>query len=142
MNTKNFKIGYAILRITIAIILLSHSILGIFDGGIYDFGNFYLNKVGFAPFGVAIAWTIKLSHIVCAIFLVMNKYIRLACFATIFVLIMGIIMVHFKEGWFVVGGGRNGIEYNFVLIFVLSAIMVFNSGLNGSAQKSESEKTV
>ena len=134
MNTKNFKIGYVILRLTIAIILLSHSVLGIFDGGINDFGNFYLNKVGFAPFGMAIAWTIKLSHIVCAVLLVINIYIRLACFATIFVLIMGIIMVHFKEGWFVVGGGRNGIEYNFVLICLLSAIMFFNSG---SIQKSE-----
>lgn len=135
METKNFKIAYAILRISIAIILLSHSVLGIFDGGINDFGNFYLNKVGFAPFGVAIAWTIKLSHLVCAILLIMNKYIRLACFATIFVLIMGIIMVHFKEGWFVVGGGRNGIEYNFVLICVLTAIMFLNSGSNNLIQK-------
>ncbi|RBQ02857.1 DoxX family protein [Pedobacter miscanthi] len=135
METKNFKIAYAILRISIAIILLSHSVLGIFDGGINDFGNFYLNKVGFAPFGVFIAWAIKLSHIVCAILLIMNKYIRLACFANIFVLIMGIIMVHFKEGWFVVGGGRNGIEYNFVLICVLTAIMFLNSGSNNLIQK-------
>ena len=137
MNTKNSNIAYAILRVTIAIILLSHSVLGIFDGGINDFGNFYLNKIGFAPFGVAIAWTIKLSHVVCAILLVMNKYIRLACFATIFVLIMGIIMVHFKEGWFVVGGGRNGVEYNFVLICVLTAIVFFNSDSNGTNPKME-----
>ncbi|WP_316846975.1 DoxX family protein [Pedobacter psychrodurus] len=135
MNTRNSNIAFAILRVTIAIILLSHSVLGIFDGGINDFGNFYLNKIGFAPFGVAIAWTIKLSHVVCAILLVMNKYIRLACFATIFVLIMGIIMVHFKEGWFVVGGGRNGIEYNFVLICVLTAIVFVNSDSNGNTQK-------
>ncbi len=127
MTTKNFKIGYAILRVSMAIILLSHSVFGMFDGGINDFGNFYLNKIGFAPFGVAIAWTIKLSHVVCALLLVMNKYIRLACFATIFVLTMGIIMVHFKQGWFVVGGGRNGIEYNFVLISVLIAIVFFNT---------------
>jgi len=36
---------------------------------------------------------------------------------------MGIVLVHFKEGWFVVGGGRNGWEYNFLLIFVLLAIL-------------------
>lgn len=127
MNTKNAKIAYAILRVSIVIILLSHSVLGMFDGGINDFGNLYLNKIGFAPYGIAIAWLIKLSHVVCAILLVMNKYIRLACFATIFILIMGIIMVHFKEGWFVVGGGRNGVEYNFVLICVLIAIVFFNT---------------
>ena len=130
MIPKNLKISYAILRVSIAIILLSHSVFGMFDGGIKDFGNFYLNKVGFAPFGVAIAWIIKLSHIVCAVLLIMKRYIRLACFATIFVLIMGIIMVHFKEGWFVVGGGRNGMEYNFVLICVLTAIMFLNADSN------------
>ncbi|WP_426325190.1 DoxX family protein [Pedobacter sp. R-06] len=140
MNTKNAKIAYAILRITIAIILLSHSVLGMFNGGINDFGNLYLNNVGFAPYGVAIAWLIKLLHVVCAVLLIMNKYIRLACFATIFILIMGIIMVHFKEGWFVVGGGRNGMEYNFVLICVLTAIIFLNSDLNGTAQKSKTEK--
>ena len=39
---------------------------------------------------------------------------------------MGIIMIHFQEGWFVVGGGRNGMEFNFLLIFVLVAIMFPN----------------
>ncbi|WP_175633884.1 DoxX family protein [Pedobacter ghigonis] len=127
MNAKNLSIGYAILRFSVAIILLSHSVFGMFDGGINDFGNLYLNKVGFAPFGVALAWSIKLSHVLCALLLIFNKYIRLACFASIFVLIMGIIMVHFKEGWFVVGGGRNGTEYNFILICVLTAIVFLNT---------------
>lgn len=127
MNINNSKVAYGILRYAIAIILLSHSVFGMFDGGINDFGNLYLNKVGFAPFGVAIAWSIKLSHVFCAILLLLNKYIRLACFASIFVLITGIIMVHFKEGWFVVGGGRNGVEYNFVLICVLTAIVFLNN---------------
>lgn len=140
MTPKNLKIGYAILRVSIAIILLSHSVFGMFDGGINDFGNLYLNKVGFAPYGIAIAWLIKLSHVVCAVLLIMNKYIRAACFATIIVLIMGIIMVHFKEGWFVVGGGRNGMEYNFVLICILTAIMFLNADSNDTTQKSKVKK--
>ncbi|MCE2994142.1 MAG: hypothetical protein LW863_01000 [Flammeovirgaceae bacterium] len=41
----------------------------------------------------------------------------------IFILVMGIALVHLKDGWFVVGGGRNGIEYNVVLISVLVFIM-------------------
>ncbi|MCC9065248.1 DoxX family protein [Flavobacterium piscisymbiosum] len=115
--------GTLLLRIAVAIILLTHSVFGIFDNGINDFGNLYLNQIGFAPFGVFIAWSIKLSHIIAAVLLVLNKYIKLAGFVTIFVLIMGIILVHFQEGWFVVGGGRNGVEYNFLLIIVLLAIM-------------------
>ena len=115
--------GTFLLRIAVAIILLTHSVFGIFDNGINDFGNLYLNQIGFAPFGVFIAWSIKLSHIIAAILLILNKYIELAGFVTIFILIMGIILVHFQEGWFVVGGGRNGMEYNFLLIIVLLAIM-------------------
>lgn len=112
------------LRISVAIILFAHSIPGMFDGGVNAFGNLYLNEVGFAPFGLALAWAIKLSHVVCAVLLLLNKQIIVACLATIAVLITGIIMIHFKEGWFVVGGGRNGVEYNFLLIAVLVQIMV------------------
>jgi putative oxidoreductase len=94
-----------------------------FDGGINDFGNFFLNQIGFSPLGVPLAWAIKISHVICAMMFLANRYVKFACVATIFVLIMGIILVHFKEGWFVVGGGRNGAEYNFLLICVLTAIL-------------------
>lgn len=117
-----------ILRVDVAIILLVHSIPGIFNNGINDFGNLYLNDIGFAPLGVPIAWAIKISHILAAGCLLFNRYIKLASIVTIFVLIMGIIMVHFKEGWFVVGGGRNGVEFNFLLICVLLSIMFSASG--------------
>jgi putative oxidoreductase len=115
-----------LLRIATAIILLTHSVFGMFNNGINDFGNLFLNQIGFAPYGIFLAWSIKLSHVVAAMLLLANKYIKLAGFVTIFVLIMGIILVHFKEGWFVVGGGRNGVEYNFLLIIVLLAIMYPN----------------
>ena len=118
--------GTLLLRIATAIILLTHSIFGIFNNGINDFGNLYLNQIGFAPFGVFLAWSIKLSHIVAALLLLFNKYVKPAGFVTIFILIMGIVLVHFQEGWFVVGGGRNGVEYNFLLICVLLAIMYPN----------------
>ncbi|PBI85031.1 hypothetical protein BSF41_39420 [Flavobacterium sp. ACN2] len=115
-----------LLRIAVAIILLTHSVFGMFNNGINDFGNLFLNQIGFASYGVFLAWSIKLSHVVAAVLLLANKYVKLAGFVTIFVLIMGIVLVHFKEGWFVVGGGRNGVEYNFLLIIVLLAIMYPN----------------
>ncbi|UUF13335.1 MULTISPECIES: DoxX family protein [Flavobacterium] len=118
--------GTLLLRIATAMILLTHSVFGIFNNGINDFGNLYLNQIGFAPFGVFLAWSIKLSHIVAALLLLFNKYVKPAGFVTIFILIMGIVLVHFQEGWFVVGGGRNGVEYNFLLICVLLAIMYPN----------------
>jgi putative oxidoreductase len=115
-----------ILRVAVAIILLTHSLFGMFDNGINDFGNYFLNQIGFSPMGVPIAWAIKLSHIGCAICLLLQRYIKVACLVSIFILVSGIVLVHFKEGWFVVGGGRNGVEYNFLLICVLVSIMYPN----------------
>ncbi|MCD2423998.1 DoxX family protein [Niabella pedocola] len=127
-----------LLRFAVSIILLVHSVPGMFDGGVTGFGS-YLNESGWSPCGVPLAWLIKLSHIGAAVCLLANKWIRIAGGVTIFILIMGIIMVHYKEGWFVVGGGRNGMEFNFLLIFVLLAIM-FPRGVDSS--KSENKKTV
>ncbi len=116
-NADNF------LRFPVIVILLVHSIAGMFNNGINDFGNLFLNEIGFSPVGVPLAWAIKLAHVFCVISLITDKYVIPACIINIFILIMGIILVHFKEGWFVVGGGRNGIEFNFLLIFVLLAII-------------------
>jgi putative oxidoreductase len=117
-----------LLRLAVAIILFMHSIPGMFNNGINDFGNLYLNETGFAPVGVPLAWAIKLSHVAAALCLLFDRYAKLASMITIAILIMGIIMVHLPEGWYVVGGGRNGIEFNFLLIFALLTIM-FPNGL-------------
>ena len=117
-----------LLRLAVAIILLMHSIPGMFNNGIRDFGEFYLNQVGFSPAGIPLAWAIKLSHVVCAFCLLFNRYIKWPVIITIFILIVGIFMVHLREGWYVVGGGRNGIEFNFLLIAVLLTIL-FPNGL-------------
>ena len=110
-----------------AIVLLSHGLPGMFDGGVNAFGNLFLNQIGFAPVGVPLAWAIKISHVICAVLLVLNKYIKPVSLLTIFILLMGIILVHWKDGWFVVGGGRNGIEYNVVLICIL-LFLIFPNG--------------
>lgn len=117
-----------LLRFAVAIILLAHSVPGLFNNGINDFGDLYLNQIGFAPLGIPIAWAIKLSHIAAAFCLLFEKYVKWASIVTIFVLIAGIALVHFKEGWYVVGAGRNGVEFNFILIFALLTIM-FPDGL-------------
>jgi len=107
-----------LIRIPLAVILLAHSVPGMVDGGVNDFGDLFLNNIGFAPFGILIAWVIKASHVVCAVLLLLNKYIKAAAVCTIFILVMGIVLIHWREGWFVVGGGRNGIEYNFLMVFL------------------------
>jgi putative oxidoreductase len=114
-----------LLRLAVSVILIVHGVGGMFNGGINGFGQ-ALNEwgIGLAPLGVPIAWAIKLSHLFCAFSLLSDKYVRLTSLITIFILVMGIILIHGREGWFVVGGGRNGMEFNFLLIFALLTIML------------------
>jgi putative oxidoreductase len=121
-----------LLRISVALILIMHSIPGMFNNGVNDFGNFYLNAIGFAPVGVPFAWALKLSHVAAAVCFIIDKYVKPAGIITIAILIMGIVMVHFPEGWFVVGGGRNGMEFNVLLIGVILTIM-FPKGLRSKS---------
>ena len=120
--TKNLSF----LRIALIVIFLVHSLAGMFNNGINNFGNLYLNQVGFAPVGLPLAWMVKLSHVALAISLFTGKYLKVTSFITIFILIVGIFMIHGKEGWFVVGGGRNGVEFNFLLIMSLLSILYPN----------------
>lgn len=120
-----------VLRFAMAVILIMHSVPGMFNNGVNDFGNLYLNHAGFAPVGLYLAWAIKLSHVAAAILFLLNRYVKPAALVTIAIFVAGIIMVHYKEGWFVVGGGTNGVEYNFLLICVL-VTMMYPGGLKRS----------
>jgi len=115
-----------VLRITLAAVFFMHGIPSIFTGAVNNFGNLYLNEHGFAPIGLPLAWVIKLSHVACAVLLILNRYIRVAALITIPILVAGIIMLHAAEGWFVVGGGRNGVEFNVLLIGVLVYLAIIN----------------
>lgn len=126
-----------LLRFAVAVILIMHSVPGMFNNGVNDFGNLYLNTIGFAPFGLVLAWGIKLSHLAAALLLLLDKYVKPAAIVTILILVIGIFMVHLPDGWYVVGGGRNGVEFNFLLIFVLLAIM-YPNGITKSAETSHS----
>lgn len=112
-----------LLRFPIVVTLLAHSLLSLFTGGVNDFVYYYLNEVGFAPLGVPLAWAIKLSHVAAAMCFLFNRYLKLAGWISIFIFTMGIIMLHAAEGWFVVGAGHKGMEFNFLLILVILYLM-------------------
>ena len=67
-----------LLRLAMAIIFLSHSLHGIFNGNdVNNFGDLFLNKIGFAPFGIYISWGIILFQIVGSVLLLINKYLKM-----------------------------------------------------------------
>ena len=56
------------------------------------------------------------AWIVLGALLMAGRFVSPICAWFAFQLVMGILLVHGKEGWFVVGGGRNGMEYSVLLI--------------------------
>ncbi|MBB2147901.1 DoxX family protein [Pedobacter gandavensis] len=124
MKTINNLNPLFLIRLAIATIFLSHSLHGVLNHTVNDFGEHYLNKVGFAPFGVYVAWALMAFEIVGSIFILFGKFLKYIVPVFIMILAMGIVLVHYPEGWYVVGPGRNGMEFSFVLILSLIAICI------------------
>lgn len=72
-------------------------------------GNLLLDKIGFAPFAVLIACIVALTQEATSALLLVNRQVTTPSIINIGLHIMAIVLLHFKEGWLVVGGGWNGI---------------------------------
>ncbi|WET50184.1 DoxX family protein [Chryseobacterium indologenes] len=105
------------LRCALSIILLMHSVISIFSGDVNSFGINYLDTIGFYPIGLYLAWTVKLIHLVSVFLLWTDRYIKPVALCNILIFVFGIYYIHWESGWYVVGGGTNGIEFNILLIF-------------------------
>jgi putative oxidoreductase len=110
------------LRVVVAVLMLIHGFVRVYYGGVRPFGEFLTSKG--LPIGLVIAWSITVFEIIGSVLLGLGRFvIPLAC-AFMLELLMGIVLVHFKEGWFVVGLGRNGMEYSVLLMAVMGAVAV------------------
>ncbi|HCN12189.1 MAG TPA: DoxX family protein [Chryseobacterium sp.] len=116
------------IRFSLAVIMAMHAIPSFLTGSVVEFGNNFLAGQGFGSFGLPIAVLIKLVHLITIPLLFLNKYIKLISVLNILILVAGIIMIHAAEGWYVVGGGSNGVEFNFLLIFCFLSF-IFPKGL-------------
>ncbi len=110
----------SVVRLAVSVLLIIHGIARLKLGIVDDFGGF-LTTIGF-PLGNAIAWGITLVEIIGGVALALGKFrIPLSIYFAL-QLMAGIFLVHASEGWFVVGAGRNGVEYSVLLIICLLSI--------------------
>ena len=82
------------------------------------------------PFGFYLAWAITIFEIIGSISIAIGFYV--APLAIIFALhlLCGIYLVHLKDGWFVVGAGRNGVEFSVLLIASFITLAISHFGKN------------
>jgi len=101
-------------RIVVAGLFLAHGLMRASNGSMPGFGEF-LEGHGF-PFGVVIAWGITVYEIAGGILLIAGRWVRPIALGFVAHQVMGILLVHAKNGWFVVGPGIGGVEYSVLLI--------------------------
>jgi len=116
-----------LLRFALAVVMIMHGIPSFVNMSVIDFGRDLAENFGFM--GIPIAIAVKSIHVLSIPALLLNKYLKPLALLNIIIFIAGIIMIHGANGWYVVGGGRNGIEFNFLLIFCF-ATFLFPEGLN------------
>ena len=109
-----------LIRVVLAAVMFSHGAARISAGTVGGFGEF-LSSQGI-PLGFYVAWGITLFEIIGSVLLAAGSYAWIIALIFALELTMGIALVHYKEGWFVVGHGRNGMEFSAVLIASLLAI--------------------
>lgn len=117
---------------TLAVLIGAHCFSRMYLGNVHEFGG-WLSSQG-VPFGVGAAWAVTIVEAIGTICVASGRFIRFAVPAHIAILVAGIVMVHGREGWFVVGGGRNGVEFSVLLIMGFVTIFLVDRA-NRAAQK-------
>lgn len=118
--TQN-QLALAGVRMAAAVTMVIHGITRLSLGTVSDFDG-WLASIGFPSYT---SWGITFFEILGGLILIWGKkWVPALCIIFSIQLVMGIFLVHAREGWFVVGAGRNGMEYNVLLIicFVATAV--------------------
>ena len=124
-NLLKPSLPIAALRMLIGIIFFLHAAARLYVNSLSGFGDFLENK-GF-PLGFYLAWAITLFEFIGGICMFLRYFVKLFCIVEIIILVTGIILVHWQNGWFVVGMALGGIEYSVVLITILVSIFIAES---------------
>ncbi|HEY6506193.1 MAG TPA: DoxX family protein [Chitinophagaceae bacterium] len=108
------------LRVLVSGLMMAHGAIRMAVATVGGFGEF-LNSKGFV-IGTAIAWFLTIFELAGGLVMAAGFFVKWIAAVFIIELIMGIILVHASNGWFVVGYQNNGVEYSVLLIFSLIVI--------------------
>jgi len=109
-----------LLRLTLAGLIAAHGWTRVIVGGVVPFGEWLDSQS--IPFGVVTAAAITGIEIAGSLLLALRRMVIPLCLLLSAIYVTGIALVHAREGWFVVGHGRNGAEYSVLIIVCLAAI--------------------
>lgn len=111
---------WLLLRLTLAALLAAHGWMRFLGGGVVPFGD-WLNTQGVSV-GFYLAAAITAYEILATLLYAAGKWVWQLSGVFVLIYSCGLVLVHAPFGWFVVGAGRNGMEYSVLLIVTLSCI--------------------
>ena len=129
LGSDNKSSALVFISLVLCVLMFIHGAARIANGTVDDFGGF-LSSQGF-PLGFFIAWAITLFELIGSVLLAAGFYAWILALVFALHLAAGVALVHWKEGWFVVGGGRNGMEFSILLISSFLAIAYANYNRSG-----------
>lgn len=119
------EIGLTILRATIGFIFVTHGAAKLY-GGVGATAAF-LAQLG-VPAAAPTAWALMVLEVFGGAALVAGFLVRPLAVLFCIHMITGILLVHGAEGWYVVGPGRNGAEFNVLLVAGLLTLLLAGPG--------------
>jgi len=108
------KTALTLLRCSLALVFLAHAVVRIVNSSVPQFGQFLTAKG--LPAGTLLVWLITFFEIVGSALLIANRYVRVVSVGFVGLLLVGIVLIHVAQGWFVGEHGTGGVEYSFILI--------------------------
>lgn len=118
--------GLDLLRVVLAALIAVHGWARLLNDAVEPFGA-YLAGAGI-PLGRWLAWAITAAEIGATPLLAAGWRARWLALGFIAIYAAGAWMVHRPAGWFVVGLGRNGLEYSVLLIVCLGLVAATSKG--------------
>lgn len=112
--------GLIIIRLALAVLLLIHGITRLRLGTVGGFGEFLASNG--IPFGVAVAWFVTVFELTASLLMAAGRFVTPVACVFISIYACGIWLVHWSQGWFVVGPGTGGMEYSVLIIACLSGL--------------------
>jgi putative oxidoreductase len=120
-HADRVETSLSIVRIATAILIFIHGAwrASHWDPNVTGFGD-WLSSLGF-PEGLYWAAAVTLYELIAPLFILARRFVTLACLGHMGIVALGAVLVHYPNGWFVVGAGRNGMEYSVLLLVCLGA---------------------
>ncbi|MBK7594454.1 MAG: DoxX family protein [Gemmatimonadetes bacterium] len=109
-----------LLRVVTPALFMAHAVVRIANGSIPQFGEF-MESVGF-PNGTAVVWAITAAELVSGAMILLGRQVRLMAAVLFCVAGMGIVLIHWGNGWFVGEHGTGGSEYSVALLCMLVVV--------------------